>query len=102
MQRRPSRAYGVRFAARVCTSKQEVAMDDRTRKDRDRDRDMADRGVENQVKGKAKEVEGKVRGKAADLADDTSEQIKGKAQEMKGKIQKNFGNAQERMSDKGK
>jgi uncharacterized protein YjbJ (UPF0337 family) len=84
-------------------------MDDRTRNDRDRndldldrdrDRDMTDRGVENQVKGKAKEMEGKVRGAAADAVDDTSGQIKGKAKEMEGKIQKNFGKAEERLSDK--
>ena len=84
-------------------------MDDRIRNDRDRDdldldrdrdRDMTERGISNQVKGSAKEFEGKVRGAAADAVDDTSEQIKGKAQEMKGKVQKNFGKAEERLSDK--
>ena len=82
-------------------------MDDRKRNDPDRDdldldrdRDLTDRGISNQVKGSAKEFEGKVRGAAADAVDDESEQLKGKAQEMKGKIQKNFGKAEERLSDK--
>jgi uncharacterized protein YjbJ (UPF0337 family) len=99
----------VRLTARIYHRKLEVTMDDRTRddldrddldRDRDRDRDMADKGVENQVKGTAKEWEGKVRSKAADVVDDRSEQLKGKAQEVKGKAQKNFGKAQERMGDK--
>ena len=73
-------------------------MDDRTRDDlnradrnRDRDRDLTDRGIANQAKGSAKEFEGKVRGAAGDAVDDTSEQLKGKAKDLEGKGQRKLG-----------
>ena len=53
--------------------------------------DLNERGVENQVKGTAKEMKGKVRGDLGDATDNTSEHIKGRAEELEGKIQKNFG-----------
>ena len=55
------------------------------------DKDLEQRGLENQVKGTAKEFKGQVRGDIGDATDNTSEHIKGRAEEMKGKIQKNFG-----------
>ena len=57
--------------------------------------DLERDGLENQAKGAAKEVEGKVRNAFGDLTDDTSEQIKGKAKEMEGKAQRKIGEAEE-------
>ena len=57
-------------------------------------KDLNERGTENQVKGAAKEMKGKVRGDIGDATDNTSEHIKGRAEELKGKVQKNFGKAE--------
>lgn len=54
-------------------------------------KDLETRGLENQVKGSAKEMKGKMRGDLGDATDNTSEHIKGRAQQLEGKIQKNFG-----------
>ena len=56
--------------------------------------DLNNRGLEDQVKGTAKEVKGKIRGDLGDATDNTSEHIKGRAEEMKGKFQKNVGKAE--------
>jgi uncharacterized protein YjbJ (UPF0337 family) len=61
----------------------------------DLNKDLSTRGAENQVKGSAKELEGKIRGTVGDATDNESEQLKGKAQELGGKIQKNFGKAED-------
>jgi uncharacterized protein YjbJ (UPF0337 family) len=47
--------------------------------------DLGTDGLENQAKGAAKEVGGKLRNAVGGLTGDTSEQIKGKAREMEGK-----------------
>ena len=57
--------------------------------------DLGTDGLENQAKGAAKEVQGKVRNAVGDLTDDSSEQIKGKAKEMEGKAQRKIGEAEE-------
>ncbi|HXV18335.1 MAG TPA: CsbD family protein [Gemmatimonadaceae bacterium] len=57
-------------------------------------KDLEQRGLENQVKGSAKEMEGQVRGDIGDATDNTSEHLKGRAKELEGKIQKNFGKAE--------
>ena len=62
-------------------------------------KDLEQRGLENQVKGTAKEMEGQVRGDLGDATDNTSEHIKGRAKELEGKIQKNFGKAQQDADD---
>ena len=62
-------------------------------------RDIDDRGLENQVKGTAKEMKGKIRGDLGDATDNTSEHIKGRAEELEGKVQKNFGKG-ERNADR--
>jgi uncharacterized protein YjbJ (UPF0337 family) len=54
-------------------------------------KDLNERGTENQVKGTAKEMKGKIRGNLGDATDNTSEHIKGRAEELEGKVQKNFG-----------
>lgn len=65
----------------------------------DKNKDLGTRGAENQVKGGAKELEGKVRGAFGDATDNESEQFKGKAQELKGKAQKKFGEAESKVDD---
>jgi uncharacterized protein YjbJ (UPF0337 family) len=60
--------------------------------------DLNEKGLENQVKGTAKEMKGKIRGDIGDATDNTSEHIKGRAEELEGKIQKNFGKG-ERKAD---
>jgi uncharacterized protein YjbJ (UPF0337 family) len=53
--------------------------------------DLGTDGLENQVKGAAKEVGGKLRNAVGGLTGDTSEQLHGKAQELKGKAQRKIG-----------
>ena len=60
-------------------------------------KDLNDRGLENQVKGTAKEVKGKVRGDLGDATDNESEHIKGRAEQLEGKIQKNFGKGERKV-----
>ena len=57
--------------------------------------DLGRDGLENQVKGAAKEVGGKLRNAAGGLTGDTSEQLKGKAKEMEGKAQRHIGEAEQ-------
>ena len=59
-------------------------------------KDMATEGAKEQLKGAAKQVEGRVRGTVGAATDDTSEQVKGKAQEIKGKVQQSIGKAKQR------
>lgn len=61
-------------------------------------KDLNERGLENQVKGTAKEVKGRVRGDIGDATDNSSQHIKGRAEQLEGKIQKNFGKG-ERKAD---
>ena len=62
-------------------------------------KDLEQRGLENQVKGTAKEMEGQVRGDIGDATDNTSEHIKGRAKEAAGKIQKNLGKAERNIDE---
>ena len=62
-------------------------------------KDLEQRGLENQVKGTAKEMEGQVRGDLGDATDNTSEHIKGRAKEAEGKIQKNFGKTERNVDE---
>ena len=57
-------------------------------------KDLNEKGVENQIKGTAKEMKGQIRGDLGDATDNSSEHIKGRAEELKGKVQKNFGKAE--------
>ena len=56
--------------------------------------DLGSDGLENQAKGAAKEVGGKIRNAVGGLTGDSSEQIKGKAQDLKGKAQRKIGEAE--------
>ena len=60
-------------------------------------KDLNERGLENQVKGTAKEMKGRVRGDIGDATDNTSEHIKGRKEELEGKIQKNFGKGERKL-----
>jgi uncharacterized protein YjbJ (UPF0337 family) len=53
----------------------------------------------DQVKGTAKEVEGKVQKKVGDVTGNLSEQAKGAGKEALGKVQKNYGDAKEDVKD---
>ena len=53
----------------------------------------------DQVKGRVKEAEGKIRDAAADITGDDSENLKAKAKTAEGKIQKNFGKVQQEIDD---
>jgi uncharacterized protein YjbJ (UPF0337 family) len=59
-------------------------------------KDLATEGVNDRVKGAAKELEGRVRNTVGAATGDTSEQVKGKAQEIKGKMKDAVGKAKER------
>jgi uncharacterized protein YjbJ (UPF0337 family) len=53
--------------------------------------------MKDELKGTAKELEGRVRSTVGGATGNTSEQVKGKAQEIKGKVQQGIGRAKERM-----
>ena len=57
--------------------------------------DLERKGLENQVKGAAKEAGGKLRNAVGDATGDRSEQFRGKARELEGKAQRKIGEAQE-------
>ena len=52
-------------------------------------------GMENEVKGFGKEVEGRVRNTVGGITGDSSEQLKGKAKELEGKAQRKIGEAEQ-------
>lgn len=66
----------------------------------DKNNDMADKGLANEIKGNVKETVGKVRGDLGDALDNSSEHIKGRAQQAEGNIQKNFGKAEQKIDEK--
>jgi uncharacterized protein YjbJ (UPF0337 family) len=59
--------------------------------------DLGTDGLENQVKGGAKEVRGKVQKNVGDLTDDQSQELKGKARELEGKAQRKVGETESRI-----
>jgi len=61
------------------------------------DKDLKSRGMENEIKGKAKEMKGNLRGDLGDATDNTSQHIKGRKEQLEGKIQKNFGKAERKL-----
>jgi uncharacterized protein YjbJ (UPF0337 family) len=60
-------------------------------------KDMNERGTENELKGAAKEMKGKVKGDLGDAMDDGSTHASGRMEEMQGKVQKNLGKAERAM-----
>ena len=59
--------------------------------------DLPTDGLGNQIKGAAKEVEGKIRKNVGDLTDNHSEEIKGAAKELEGKAQRKVGEAENKI-----
>jgi uncharacterized protein YjbJ (UPF0337 family) len=59
-------------------------------------KDLATEGAKDELKGTAKELEGRVRSTVGGATGDTSEQLKGKAQEIKGKVQQGIGKAKQK------
>lgn len=65
--------------------------------DRDRDRSLSERGMENSLKGKATHAKGRVKDAAGGLTGDTELQAEGKLDQAKGKIRDAIGRAQRRL-----
>jgi uncharacterized protein YjbJ (UPF0337 family) len=59
-------------------------------------KDLASEGLEDELKGTAKKVEGRIRSAVGGASGDTGEQLKGKAQEIKGKVQQGIGRSKQR------
>jgi uncharacterized protein YjbJ (UPF0337 family) len=57
--------------------------------------DLNTDGLENQIKGTGKQVEGHIRDAVGGLTGDTSEQLKGKAKNLEGKGQRKIGEAEQ-------
>jgi uncharacterized protein YjbJ (UPF0337 family) len=55
---------------------------------------------ENQVKGKLKEIGGKIQEEFGDAIDSPTQEAKGKATKVEGQAQKKVGDAQERVEEK--
>lgn len=66
----------------------------------DKNNNMADKGLANEIEGTVKEAIGKVRGDVADALDNSKEHLKGRAQQAEGNVQKNFGKAEQKIDDK--
>jgi uncharacterized protein YjbJ (UPF0337 family) len=70
-------------------------MDDKTT-----DKDLGTQGVEDTVKGKAKQAGGTVQKKAGQLTGNKSMEAKGKAREVGGKVQSKAGKAEQKVDAK--
>lgn len=53
----------------------------------------------DQIKGKAKDIAGKVQQKVGEATGSTSQQVKGVAKQVEGKVQKGVGDATEAIKD---
>lgn len=62
-----------------------------------RDKSLSEDGLENQVKGGAKEMKGRVKDAAGGLTGDTEMQVEGKIDEATGKVQNAFGKAERKL-----
>lgn len=61
--------------------------------------ELYEEGTEQQAKGTARELEGKIQKNVADAVDDESEQFQGAVKEVAGKVQKNTGKAMKDLAD---
>jgi uncharacterized protein YjbJ (UPF0337 family) len=61
------------------------------------DKDLNERGLENQAEGKFDNVKGKVKDAAGGLTGDTSLQGEGKVDQAKGKVQDTFGKGERKL-----
>ena len=60
----------------------------------DRERSLTDRGLENNLEGKGKDLKGRVKDAVGGLTGDTSLQGEGKLDRLKGKVQDTLGDVQ--------
>jgi uncharacterized protein YjbJ (UPF0337 family) len=58
------------------------------------DRTTTEKGVDNNLRGKGKEVKGRVKDAVGGLTNDSSLQAEGKLDKLKGKVQDKVGDAQ--------
>ena len=63
----------------------------------DNDKDLTERGAENSLEGKGKDVKGKVKDAWGGLTGDTGTQAEGKVDQAKGKVQDTFGKAERKI-----
>lgn len=61
---------------------------------------MRQRGIENSLRGSAKDVKGRIKDAAGGLTGDSELQLEGKFDRAKGKVQDMIGDAQRRISEK--
>ena len=61
------------------------------------DRSLTDRGVDNSLEGKGKDLKGKVKDAVGGLTGDSSLQGEGKLDQAEGKVQDTFGRAQRKL-----
>jgi uncharacterized protein YjbJ (UPF0337 family) len=59
--------------------------------------DLGTDGLENQIKGAAKQAEGKIRKNVGDMTDDANEELRGKAKELEGKAQRKIGEQESKL-----
>jgi uncharacterized protein YjbJ (UPF0337 family) len=64
------------------------------------DRTTTEKGVDNNIRGKGKELKGRVKDAVGGLTDDSSLQAEGKIDKVKGKIQSKVGDAQRKIGRK--
>jgi uncharacterized protein YjbJ (UPF0337 family) len=63
----------------------------------ERDRNLTEQGVDNKLRGKGKDVKGRVKDAAGGLTGDTEMQAEGKWDRIKGKVQETAGDIQRRI-----
>lgn len=66
------------------------------------DKDWTEKGIEDSVEGKAKDLKGKVKETVGDLTDDTSLEVEGKVDQLKGKAQDALGKFERKIDDETK
>ena len=63
------------------------------------DKDLTQRGVENEAKGKVREAKGAVRDNVGDITGNTSQELKGKAERVAGKVQQKVGEGERKRDE---
>jgi uncharacterized protein YjbJ (UPF0337 family) len=65
----------------------------------ERDRDLGEKGIDNSLRGKAKDLKGRVKDAAGGLTGDSELQAEGKWDRVKGNVQEKVGEAQQDLDD---
>jgi uncharacterized protein YjbJ (UPF0337 family) len=68
----------------------------------ERDKSLREEGVEDEIKGKTKEMKGRVKDAVGGLTGDPETQLEGKIDEATGKVQNAFGKAERKLDDRAK